>query len=89
MILFIYGIVATSVLTDVLKVSVGMLRPNFLAICQPNVSCTSREDFGIYHTDYVCQVCQIARSRNFTKVSLLHNVNEYMKGRIRLGCFEL
>jgi hypothetical protein len=40
----------------VLKVSVGMLRPNFLAVCQPNISCSSPEEFGVYHTDYVCQV---------------------------------
>jgi hypothetical protein len=54
--LFLWGVVATSVLTDVIKVSVGMLRPNFLAICNPNITCTNSEEFGIYHTDYVCQV---------------------------------
>jgi phosphatidate phosphatase len=54
--LFVYGVVAASVVTDVLKVSVGMLRPNFIAVCQPNVTCATPEEFGVYHTDYVCQV---------------------------------
>jgi phosphatidate phosphatase len=52
----LFGVVATSVLTDVMKVSIGGLRPNFIAICQPNVTCATPEEFGVYHTDYVCQV---------------------------------
>lgn len=62
--LFLWGVVATSVLTDVIKVSVGMLRPNFLAICNPNITCTNSEDFGIYHTDYVCQSISIEKENS-------------------------
>ena len=57
--IFLWGAVATNVLTDTIKFSVGALRPNFLALCQPYIDsayidCTSKEEFGIYHTNFRC-----------------------------------
>ena len=57
--IFLWGAVATNVLTDTIKFSVGALRPNFLALCQPSINataikCTSKEEFGIYHTNFHC-----------------------------------
>jgi phosphatidate phosphatase len=46
-------IMANVILTDVIKLTVGRLRPHFLAVCNPNVTC-SIEDTE-YHLDYVCQ----------------------------------
>ena len=41
-------------LVNVLKCSIGSLRPNFFKVCNPDVSCNNSES-TIYHTDYVCQ----------------------------------
>ena len=46
-------IMANVILTDVIKLTVGRLRPHFLAICNPNVTCSNGNTE--YHLDYVCQ----------------------------------
>ena len=53
---FIYswGLLASQVLVNVLKCSVGSLRPNFFIVCNPNVTCNNGETTK-YHTDYGCQ----------------------------------
>lgn len=51
-ILFIFGGVATAVLTDTGKAVLGWPRPNFIDVCRPNVTCDplSME----FHEDYIC-----------------------------------
>ena len=53
---FIYSwsLLASQVLVNVLKCSVGSLRPHFFKVCNPNVACNDEES-TVYHTEYVCQ----------------------------------
>ena len=37
--LFVFGLCATVFLTEVGKISSGVLRPNFIDLCRPNVTC--------------------------------------------------
>lgn len=46
-------IMSNTIITDTIKVTVGRLRPHFLSVCNPNVTCSSYD--ATYHTDYVCQ----------------------------------
>ena len=48
------GCLMTLFLTDIAKSTVGRLRPHFLDLCNPNVSCTS-ENAHVYIENYVCQ----------------------------------
>lgn len=52
-VLFVLGLGITVFLTELGKISTGILRPNFLAICRPNVTC-GEGDGNKYHYDYVC-----------------------------------
>ena len=42
----------TLMLTSIIKTEVGWLRPNFLAICNPNITCTANSTQ--LNEDYVC-----------------------------------
>ena len=42
----------TLTLTSIIKTEVGWLRPNFLAVCNPNVTCTANSTQ--YNVDYEC-----------------------------------
>lgn len=53
MLILTWYIMANTILTDVIKVTVGRLRPHFLAVCNPNVTCSS--DDPTYYTNYECQ----------------------------------
>ena len=55
--LFVFGLCATVFLTEVGKISSGVLRPNFIDLCRPNVTCRGREANAVfYYNQYVCQV---------------------------------
>ena len=51
--MYMWALLASQVIVNVLKHSIGTLRPNFFAVCNPNITCTS--DDQLYHTDYSCQ----------------------------------
>ena len=51
----IWYVFANTILTDVIKLTVGRLRPNFLAVCNPNVTCSTGRNEEEYHLNYVCQ----------------------------------
>merc|ERR1711981_1504641 len=53
LLLCIAGAMANSILTDIAKHVIGWPRPNFMAMCQPNVTCdeSNRHD---YITDFRC-----------------------------------
>ena len=54
---FITGIFITLLMTNVIKLSVGELRPNFIDICKPNfteIECTDNFGFPVYVTNYTC-----------------------------------
>ena len=54
--MFTWSVLASQVLVNVLKVSIGSLRPNFFTACNPSVTCNNDgTDSSIYHTEYVCQ----------------------------------
>ena len=54
---FLIGVLLTAVLTDVVKMTVGRLRPHFFAVCKPDFSqfnCTDQFGYPIYVTEYRC-----------------------------------
>lgn len=51
--LFLLGLASTVMLTEMGKLSSGILRPNFLAMCAPNVSCASEPPHK-YQNSYAC-----------------------------------
>lgn len=55
---FAIGLLITLVVTDVGKIVVGRLRPNFLDVCNPDFSqfnCTDQFGNPRYVTEYVCR----------------------------------
>ncbi|XP_021950496.1 phospholipid phosphatase 1 isoform X2 [Folsomia candida] len=56
---FLFGCVASQLMTDVGKYTMGRLRPNFIAVCNPNITLTHCDMYGNkYITDYKCQDSQ-------------------------------
>ena len=59
MIIFIYGSIITTFITDVGKYSIGRLRPHYLTVCQPdwlNINCTNTIGRkSIIFGDTICQ----------------------------------
>ncbi|CAF3145574.1 unnamed protein product [Rotaria socialis] len=59
-VVFGYGYLATWVLIEVTKNFIGELRPHFLAVCQPNIDCTTitlpnpYNSYLQYGTNYTC-----------------------------------
>ena len=54
---FAIGGFLTVVLTDIVKVAVGRLRPHFFSVCQPDfaaLNCTDQFGHQLYITDYDC-----------------------------------
>ena len=51
--IYLWALLASQVIVNVLKHSIGTLRPNFITVCNPNITCHS--DDKLYHTDYACQ----------------------------------
>ncbi len=49
---FLLGLCTTALFVEVGKASSGVLRPNFMAVCQPDVDCSNPNE---YHTDYICE----------------------------------
>lgn len=58
----IFGFAAASsqLITDVGKYTIGRLRPHFMAVCKPNINCTSEAKWT-YITDYVCTSGETAK----------------------------
>ena len=51
--LLVWYIMANGILTDVIKITVGSLRPHFMAVCNPNITCSIGE--MQYNSEYTCQ----------------------------------
>jgi phosphatidate phosphatase len=53
---FLFGLCSTVFLTELGKISSGVLRPNFIDLCRPNVTCGGSGDITQHaHDSYVCQ----------------------------------
>ena len=53
----IIGVLLAAVVTDILKVTVGRLRPHFFSVCRPDfdrINCTDAFGHYVYVTDYEC-----------------------------------
>ena len=46
-------IISNGIITDVIKITVGSLRPHFLSVCNPNATCTSTEESD-YQLNFIC-----------------------------------
>lgn len=52
---FLFGLIVTMIFTDVIKIMVGRLRPNFLEICRPNLTmCLSGDSRNQMFDDEIC-----------------------------------
>jgi phosphatidate phosphatase len=52
---FIFGVVASQLVTDIGKYSIGRLRPNFIDVCKPNIDFSNCAKYNhSYIEDYVC-----------------------------------
>ncbi|XP_035219109.1 phospholipid phosphatase 1-like [Stegodyphus dumicola] len=51
---FLFGACLTELTTDILKFTVGRLRPNFIDVCGPNFDCNSTNEKHQYVEDYIC-----------------------------------
>ncbi|XP_044015928.1 putative phosphatidate phosphatase isoform X2 [Aphidius gifuensis] len=55
--LFAFGALISVFLTDTAKYSIGRLRPHFIDVCRPNISCDNNNSFEFqhkYHVNFVC-----------------------------------
>jgi len=66
MLLLTWYIMANTILTDAMKVTVGRLRPHFISVCNPNVTCSSSNT--TYITNYGCQ-SSTAKDENDARLS--------------------
>ena len=55
---YLMGLSLTGILTAILKISMGELRPYFLDVCNPNmteINCFDEAGFPLYVTEYTCR----------------------------------
>lgn len=64
---FLFGILATELVTDIGKHSIGRLRPHFMDLCQPimhdGTNCTDTRNLNRYIEDYTCTNLKISERR--------------------------
>lgn len=51
---FAFGMACSQLTTDIMKYTVGRLRPHFFTICAPNINCTWPSNQHVYHTEFTC-----------------------------------
>lgn len=55
---YLIGLGLTDIITNIIKMSTGELRPHFLAVCNPDWSlfnCTDEQGHSVYVTNYTCR----------------------------------
>ncbi|XP_048523456.1 putative phosphatidate phosphatase isoform X1 [Dendroctonus ponderosae] len=52
--MFAFGAACSQLTTDVMKYTIGRLRPHFYTVCLPDVNCSLAENQNVYHTDFSC-----------------------------------
>ena len=55
---FLIGIALTDIVTNIIKMYYGELRPHFLAVCNPDwslINCTNEYGHSVYVTNYTCR----------------------------------
>lgn len=51
---FAFGAACSQLTTDVMKYTIGRLRPHFYTLCLPDINCTDPRNMYAYHTDFKC-----------------------------------
>ncbi|KAK4885421.1 hypothetical protein RN001_001692 [Aquatica leii] len=51
---FLFGTACSQLTTDIMKYTIGRLRPHFYTVCIPSVNCTDPKNFYIYHEEFHC-----------------------------------
>lgn len=51
---FLFGAACSQLSTDVMKYTIGRLRPHFYTVCQPNIDCNKFENRFKYHEEFNC-----------------------------------
>ncbi|XP_060536290.1 putative phosphatidate phosphatase isoform X2 [Cylas formicarius] len=52
--IFAFGAACSQLTTDVMKYTIGRLRPHFYTVCEPNIDCSLPENQHIYHINFSC-----------------------------------
>ncbi|KAF7278004.1 putative phosphatidate phosphatase [Rhynchophorus ferrugineus] len=52
--MFAFGAACSQLTTDVMKYTIGRLRPHFYTVCQPSINCSLPENQHVYHTEFDC-----------------------------------
>ncbi|XP_050295170.1 putative phosphatidate phosphatase isoform X2 [Anthonomus grandis grandis] len=52
--MFAFGAACSQLTTDVMKYTIGRLRPHFYTVCKPSINCSLPENQFVYHTDFTC-----------------------------------
>ncbi|XP_030766752.1 putative phosphatidate phosphatase [Sitophilus oryzae] len=52
--MFAFGAACSQLTTDVMKYTIGRLRPHFYTVCLPNVNCSLPQNQHVYHTNFEC-----------------------------------
>lgn len=51
---FGFGAACSQLTTDVMKYTIGRLRPHFYTVCLPNVNCSHPAEMYKYHINFQC-----------------------------------
>lgn len=60
---FAFGMACSQLSTDIMKYTVGRLRPHFLTVCRPNIDCSLPANRHVYHVDFNCTSSFINNAR--------------------------
>lgn len=51
---FLFGAACSQLVTDIMKYTIGRLRPHFYELCRPSVDCGLAQNQHVYHINYTC-----------------------------------
>ncbi|EFA07301.1 putative phosphatidate phosphatase isoform X1 [Tribolium castaneum] len=54
LLVFAFGMACSQLSTDIMKYTVGRLRPHFLTVCKPDINCSLPSNQHVYHVDFNC-----------------------------------
>lgn len=51
---FLFGAACSQLTTDIMKYTIGRLRPHFYTVCQPSTNCSDPKNYHLYHENFYC-----------------------------------
>ena len=79
--IFLFGASVTQSITDIGKITIGRLRPNFIDVCRPdpNFDCTNSDSLFIYITSFNCTGTNHAHLKDSRSAAFVGYLLNYMK----------